>query len=48
MLEYALKTAITAEDKTALKAYAASLEAQDDTTNGTTDIASSAEVSVNE
>jgi predicted RNA-binding protein YlxR (DUF448 family) len=48
VLEYALKTAITAEDKTALQAYAASLEAQDDTTNGATDIASSAEVSVSE
>jgi predicted RNA-binding protein YlxR (DUF448 family) len=48
VLEYALKTAITAEDKTALQAYAATLEAQDDSTDGATDIASSAEVSVSE
>ena len=48
VLEYALKTAITAEDKLALQAYAATLEAQDDTTDGTTDTVSSTEVSVSE
>ena len=48
VLEYALKTAITAEDKTALLAYAATLEAEDDTTDGSTDTISNAEVSVSE
>lgn len=49
VLEYALKTAITAEDKTALQAYAATLEAQDDdTTEGASNIVSSKEVSVSE
>ena len=48
VLEYALKTAITAEDKTALQAFAATLESQDDTTDAATDTVSSAEVSVSE
>ncbi|HET9493192.1 MAG TPA: YlxR family protein [Chloroflexia bacterium] len=49
VLEYALKTAITAEDKTALQAYAATLEAQDDDTpEGASNIVSSKEVSVSE
>jgi predicted RNA-binding protein YlxR (DUF448 family) len=49
VLEYALKTAITAEDKAALQAYAATLEAQDDdTAEVTQEIASSTEVSVSE
>jgi predicted RNA-binding protein YlxR (DUF448 family) len=49
VLEYALKTAITAEDKAALQAYAAALESQDDdTTEGASNIVSSTEVSVSE
>ena len=49
VLEYALKTAITAEDKAALQAYAATLEAQeDDTAEGASNIVSSTEVSVSE
>lgn len=49
VLEYALKTAITAEDKAALQAYAATLEAQEDNTAEVTqEIASSTEVSVSE
>jgi predicted RNA-binding protein YlxR (DUF448 family) len=49
VLEYALKTAITAEDKAALQAYAATLEAQDDdTAEVTQEIASSTEASVSE
>jgi predicted RNA-binding protein YlxR (DUF448 family) len=49
VLEYALKTAITAEDKAALQTYAATLEAQDDgTTEGASNIVSSTEVSVSE
>ena len=48
VLEYALKTAITAEDKAALLAYAATLEPQDDTSEVAAEIVSSTEVSISE
>jgi len=52
VLEYALKTAITAEDKVALQAYAASLEPEDESTgavtSAVTETVSNEEVSVSE